>query len=205
MAEAKSIQDVFWKTDAVLATAKYGLSMATGPDATVRMIGVHNVAVGRAVSNALQNLRTVCGTNFDAWYADIQAEMKASELCRYFIELRNEILKEGPPEPTGTSVYVAHFSSEDVNRFPQPPGATNFILGDRIGGNGWLVQLPDGTTQMFYVAVPPDLVTNYLHLPDPPKSHLNGTISDTSIGNLATIYLGYLESIVESTKAHFLS
>lgn len=38
-----------------------------------------------------------------------------------------------------------------------PPGATTFIVGDPNGGNGWLVQKPDGTAEMFYVELPQEL------------------------------------------------
>jgi hypothetical protein len=61
------------------------------------MPGLRNLIVfGRAVTNILQNLRSVVGAKtFDEWYMPLQEEMRDDELLKYFYELRTEILKEG--------------------------------------------------------------------------------------------------------------
>ena len=102
---------------------------------------------GRAVTNVLQNLRSVVGTQvFDEWYGPLQEEMRNDELLRYFYQLRSEILKEGTLQ-TFNSMHMS-FNSRDLQPILQnpPPGAKGFFIGDQLNGGGWEVELPDGST-----------------------------------------------------------
>lgn len=59
------------------------------------MRGLYNIAVfGRAVTNALQGLRTYDRQAFDEWYEPWRAEMQDDPLCRFFYELRTDLLKK---------------------------------------------------------------------------------------------------------------
>jgi len=43
---------------------------------------------------------------------------------------------------------------------PQPPGATSFFIGDELGGTGWEVSQPDGSTEKYYIDLPEEIGTN---------------------------------------------
>ena len=44
---------------------------------------------------------------------------------------------------------------------PQPPGATSFFIGDELGGTGWEVPQPDGSTEkVLYFDLPEEIGTN---------------------------------------------
>jgi hypothetical protein len=199
MAEAKSIQDALQKARALLETTQRGLQMVSGPDPTARPMGIHNVAVfGRSVTIALQNLRTVVGEDFDRWYEPHVEVMKANPLFEYFKKLRNEILKEGPP-PITNSATIKNFDSAKMARLTAnpPPGATGFFIGDTLGGSGWVIEMPDGSKEKFYVTLPNDIeVTTALHLvgqPDPA----------VPIHELCREYVGGLSTMVEDAESHF--
>jgi hypothetical protein len=58
------------------------------------LLGFFSVVVfGRAVTNALQNLRTFDERAFDEWYEPWQREMRNDPLLRWFYKLRTDILK----------------------------------------------------------------------------------------------------------------
>ena len=55
-----------------------------------------------------------------------------------------------------------------------PEGANGFFIGDNLGGSGWEVYLPDGSTEKYYVAMLDEIQSQIqvnLHFPDPPKRH----------------------------------
>jgi hypothetical protein len=56
------------------------------------------VVFGRAVTNALQNLRRFDRRAFDAWYGPWQQEMRNDPLLRWFYVLRSDILKGVEPQ-----------------------------------------------------------------------------------------------------------
>jgi len=162
-------------------------------------MGIYNVAVfGRSVTFALQNLRTVVGTDFDEWYEPHLAMMKASPLFKYFKNLRNEILKEGPP-PMASAMHVDHLNGADMARLTAnpPPGAGMCFMGDPLGGSGWLVNMPDGSQEKFYVSLPNDMrVTMSLRLVDQPNP-------DVPITDLCREYVEALGAMVEDAESHF--
>ena len=78
-----------------------------------------------------------------------------------------------------------------------PPRTKGFFMGDQLGGSGWEVELPDGTTAKFYVQLPPDLaVTINLHLPHNP-------MSDQPISDLCERYVTELERMVSDAVEYF--
>lgn len=121
------------------------------------MTGLWNVAVfGRSVTFVLQTLRSaVGGETFDRWYLPQVEKMQSDALFVYFRDLRNEILKEGGPAATA-SIYIEHLELDDLQSLMAnpPPGATEFFVGDSLGGSGWVVAMPDGSTEKFYVRLP---------------------------------------------------
>jgi hypothetical protein len=140
-----------------LRDAGLGLKDLLGADPNRRLSGMRNAIVfGRAVTNVLENLRGKV-EGFDAWYKPQSARLGEDESFRRIYKMRSEILKEGETT-VGTSMHIRNFSTDDMHRLgPPPPGATSFFMGDQRGGSGWLVPLPDGTEEKYYVELPSDI------------------------------------------------
>jgi hypothetical protein len=187
----------------MLDTAKRGLADLKGDDPGKHLVGLNNVAAfGRAVTIVLQNLRPVVD-GFDAWYDPKQDIMRASPVCRHFNRIRNEILKEGR---TSTSVSTHAFSrpgtAEDLLAAagPAPPGATSMVLGDRYGGNGWRVTLPDGSTATYYVSLPDDLAKTDLLFS---REVREPAIREQPVAAIAEEYVEHLEGLVLDAERSF--
>jgi hypothetical protein len=206
MAGPRSTKDILRAARDMLRTAELGLADIASDDPQRRLPGLRNLVVfARAVTNVLQNLRST-EADFDAWYAAYVAEMRADPLLRYFYELRSEILKEGTVKTT-TSVYIESFDfGRDRNLFgTPPPNATEMFIGDRVGGAGWSVRLPDGTEEPYYVNLPKRVMDARLHLPDAPLEHRGQQLSDNTLLTLGTAYLKYLENMIDGARQRFLA
>ena len=79
-----------------LQTAEWGLADLTGADPRRRMSGLRNLVVfGRAITNVLQNLRTVVGVQaFNEWYEPLQEVMREDELLKYFMSCGRRYLRK---------------------------------------------------------------------------------------------------------------
>lgn len=203
VADSHTTANILRRVEQTLRTAGYGLDdLVKGPPER-RLAGLRNLVVfGRAVTNVLQNLRST-EPGFDQWYSKYQEEMKIDPLMKYFYQLRSRILKEGLIG-VSTCTYIRRLRPEDLHRLaPPPPNAKAFFIGDRLGGSGWEVHLPDGSIEKYYVELPSDIGSVSLHFPEPPNSHLGEEIGDSSIKTLSTMYIDYLRRMVQSAKKQF--
>ncbi len=125
----KTTSDVLQRVQETLQTAKLGLRDVIEGRPERRLGGLRNLVVsGRAVTNVLQNLRSIEPT-FDNWYKPYVAEMRADLLLRYFYTLRSQILKERTLN-TGASMYISHFEfPRDMQRLGPPPRPTTGARG----------------------------------------------------------------------------
>ncbi len=196
---AQSIEQVIQVAKERLETAQFGLEdMLRRPERF--QSGLCNAVVfGRAVTFALQNLRSVVD-NFDDWYCPMQEQMRCDPLMRYFHDLRTEIEKT-VNRHTSTSVFIRSFNSTtDMQRFqPAPPRATSFFMGDQNGGCGWEVQRADGSTEKYYIDLPSDIGEVTVHLHTVPEQFRNTPATD-----LLAAYLDKLEALITSATEHFL-
>lgn len=200
----KTTAEVMQRATDTLTTAKLGLRDVVGGGAGRRLAGLRNLVVfGRAVTNVLQNLRSLEPT-FDEWYQPYVEKMKADPLLKYFYALRSEILKEGTLR-TGSATHIHHFEfPRDMQRIgPPPPGAGSFFMGDQAGGSGWEITGEYGQVEKFYVDIPGDIATFEVHLPEAPREHLGKAVPDTRIETLATLYFDYLAALVEDARRTF--
>jgi hypothetical protein len=202
----RTTTDIIRSAEDTLKTAIEGLEdLDKGPQER-KLSGLRNLVVfGRAVTNIIQNLRSK-EPDFDTWYEKYQEEMKRDPLMKYFYELRSKILKEGVLK-TSTGIFIRQLKiPEDLGRLgPPPPNAKGFFVGDSLGGSGWKVQLPDSSTEKYYVEIPSDIASVSVHFPDAPKYHLGKEIKDTSVPNLAKLYINYLRRLVAAAKEKFES
>ncbi|HEX7526182.1 MAG TPA: hypothetical protein VF327_07725, partial [Gaiellaceae bacterium] len=162
---------------------------------------LRNVIVwGRAVTNVVQNLRGKAN-GFDDWYEPWRREMTDDPLLKFLYKQRSEILKTGTDPAMSNVTYIASFSSEDLP--PAPPNAKGFFLGDQFGGNGWEVELPDGTTEKIYVSLPESVARSWSELTEVPGEHLGGRLSDRSTQNICRLYLRYLDRLLADAEDRF--
>jgi hypothetical protein len=192
----KSVQDVIRAAEERLQTARFGLQDMSKPERA--QSGLYNAVVfGRMVTFALQNLRNIA-PDFDEWYAPKQEEMRSDPLMRYFWDLRTQIEKQ-VGRHTATSAHIRSFGSADMQRFqPAPPGARGFFIGDQNGGSGWEIARADGSTDKYYIDLPPDIGTVTLHLAQAPEQH-RGTPAPILVAQ----YLDRVEQLIREAKARF--
>ncbi len=158
------IDEILNEANERLKIAKCGLDMILASQGEGR-IGVRNVAVfGRMVTFATNNLRSVV-SDFEQW--DIEAKQRYfdNDECRYMTKLRNVIEKEART-PVSTSTHIRSFNTDDINKFPRPPGATSFFIGDQNGGTGWTIVDADKNQTPYYVALPPEIGRVWFTLPE---------------------------------------
>lgn len=199
-----NIEAVLQRVDETLETAQLGLSDLLDTSRSRRMSRLRNlIAFGRSVTFVLQNLRSVVGRDFDAWYEPHQQSMKNDPLMRYFVEARNELEKQGKLS-VSTSAHISSFSPGDITKFGRPPaGATTFFIGDQLGGCGWEVELADGSIEKYYVELPTsigEVKQHFSNLPEAIAPELKGA----TIEYLSQRYIERLASLVIGAREHFL-
>jgi hypothetical protein len=198
----RTTEDILQSTRSTLKAAELGLADMMKADTGRKIVGLRNLVVfGRMVTFILQNLRTT-ESAFDEWYAKYQAEMQNDDLLKFFRELRNKIEKEGGI-PTSTTADIHHFSRDDLPRFPRPPNAQSFFIGDYFGGSGWEVKLPDGSTEKYYVNLPSEIGSIMVNFRDPPKRHLGYLTEGAAMEYLCKAYIDYLRNLVSDAYKQF--
>lgn len=185
--------------------ASDGLAAATGTDPRQRRAGLMNMfTYGRSVTLAMQRMKSV-DPAFDAWWKPYQDRMAKDPLMKYFNERRVDVIHAGELATTSyTRIgYLDDAILRELNEHA-PPNTVSTFFGDQYGGNGWEVQLPDGTTEKVYFDLPGDVdVESGLSLPDPPSEHGGSPISDSSISNLGSLYVEALRTMVEEFEGRF--
>ncbi|WP_431798908.1 hypothetical protein [Halobacillus andaensis] len=201
--EKKATQQVLENAYSTLEMAKLGLIDLKSDHPKYRDLGLRNLAInGRSVTFIIQNLRNI-EEDFDEWYDEIQHEMKSSELCVFFKDLRNEIEKQGKVKRASNSVFIQHFSTDILNRLPRPENVKiiSFFMGDELGGSGWEIELPDGRKDKFYLDLPNSIITVNRYFSNPPKNHLGLNLEGKTIEEVSEIYFDYLSEVV--SKAYY--
>ncbi len=154
-----------------------------------RISGLYQaVTSARSVTFVLQTMRNDV-EGFDQWYDAIRAELGADPTCKWFVEVRNRIEKEGSPGQTSSSVCINHL---DTSRLQPPPGAVSMFIGDSLGRSGWVIRLPDGTEQTVYFTLPSHVVSTHYLIADAPYKR--------DVGELLDYYLERLQSVVDRAR-----
>lgn len=198
------IRAIIQKAEETLQTARFGYEDLTSGNRSRRFSGIRNLVVfGRSVTFVIQNLKTpVREEKFQEWYNPIQEKMKENVVMRYFVTLRNEILKQGKL-PVGTSASL-NFSSSDFSKLGSPPpGASGFFIGDQAGGSGWEIELPDGSKEKYYVEIPESMAKVQQHFTELPVPE-DDELRRKPIEELCAFYLEELEWVVEEARKEFL-
>ena len=201
-----STNEVLTEARRTLETARLGLDdFLHGNTEMRRTAGLRNVIVwGRAVTNVLQNLRTVIERQaFDSWYQPKQIEMRDDPTFKYLYELRSQVLKEGTHGLTTGGVDIRSMNTRDIFNAPKPPGAGSFFMGDELGGSGWFIRRPDGTLEKYYAMLPAtvDGTTWAKFISNTAEKDLEPP--DDTIEVMFKKYLSYLSSLVEEAAEVF--
>ena len=176
-----------------LRSARMGLADFLARDPRRRITGFRNAVVfGRAVTNILEHLRGKV-ENFDEWYKPRSSALGSDPGFARLYKMRSEILKEGTGAPS-QSIYIEHLNTADLQPLMQNPprGAKGFFIGDQAGGSGWEVDLGDGETEKYYVALPPSV-----------RMTTSFSLGDEDAGALLTRYLDALGDLLKDAKDHF--
>jgi hypothetical protein len=194
---SRSIDDVIRAAEERLQTARFGLEDMSRPERA--QSGLYNAVVfGRMVTFALQNLRHIV-PEFEDWYDGKVKQMRSDPLMGYFSELRTKIEKQ-VGRHTSVATHIRQFNLPgDMQRFDRPPpGATAFLIGDPKGGSGWQVTAADGSTEMYYVDLPPEIGEVTMHLYSAPGDH-----SKVPAAQLVAQYLDGMERFLTEAKERF--
>ena len=84
-----------------------------------------------------------------------------------------------------------------------PSGAKAFFVGDQLGGTGWEIELPDKTTEKYYVDFPAEFgeVSQYfIHFRDEKEPRLK----EFSVEALSQKFINQLRLVVSDAHKHFL-
>ena len=199
----KDIEAIIRRAEETLETAMHGFGNLISSNKTHRFIGLRNLIVfGRSVTFVLQNLRSVIKEDFDSWYKQEQEKMRKDPLMRYFVEARNILEKEG--ELNIALRGRVHFSDDDIRKLgPGPPGTIAFFIGDKYGGTGWEVEMPDGITEKYYIELPPEMGEMKQCFSNFPESEAP-EFKDKPVEELCEIYLKRLELLLAGARERFL-
>jgi hypothetical protein len=165
---------------------------------------------GRSVTLAIQTMKHT-EADFSDWWAPYQAKMQSDPLMKFFNKTRTDILHEGELS-TGSRTEVGASGPVDLGALfaelnkHAPPNTVSTFFGDTLGGNGWEVQLPDGSCEKVYFQLPSeaDVTSTFvLNREDLPDQHDGELITDTSIDHLGGLYIRALETIVNDFIARF--
>ena len=189
------------KSRMILLEAALSDVRSTSPDR--RRVGFANVAIlGRSITFILQNLRRV-NSNFDSWYSPYVEQMRGDELCRFFLQLRNEIEKEGR-DGIAVTVQVNNISRERfIAMHPPPENWRSAFIGDHNGGAGYVIDNRDGTETKIYVELSPDVAVASLEFTTSPETHLGAELRDKSLSELCRLYVSYLRRLVNDAIVTF--
>ena len=193
--------DIVQRTEGTLRHAQVELrELLLSVDPELYAAHFRNVIVhGRSVTFVLQQLRSrVHG--FDAWYEPWQQEMKEDALLRYFVDVRNDILKKGDTH-AGANLYIRSLSTDQIG--PSPEGAKSLFIGDHLGGIGWDVDRGDGTAGKVYWKLPREVGEVWYTFRDAPLIHLGKDITGLSAAHLLDLYLKYLARLVGEARRTF--
>jgi len=196
------VRNILREARARLQTAQFGLADLRGPPPR-RRSGFHNAVVfGRMVTFVLQNLRGKA-PGFDPWYEGQQKTMKADPVCRYFVEARNAIEKQGQSKLVNYT-FINYMNSEQLKKLaePRPPGGTAIFVGDQDGASGWIIKRDDGSEEKYYFEIPESVAVSGLALHQPPNEL---QIEDSIVRADAAVekYLSVLESLVREAENRF--
>jgi hypothetical protein len=130
--------------------------------------------------------------SFEAWYKKKQLEMDEDPLCKFFIETRNRITKEG----INGLRCSTHIQSLNIpTDMPDKPTPNcDIVINEK--GMYWLVN--KGLPQEDLIpAFTRGSITTRVFIHDAPTHHLGKEIQQNDVITISQIYYDYLKNMVE--------
>ena len=119
--------------------------------------------------------------------------MKHDPLCKYFKNLRNDILKKGISGIEAVSTEIETFdSSKDIPK--KPKGVDDIVIGKR--GIFFSVHSKTPKADIIPADTNAKMSTVFI-LKDVPDTHLGNNITDKNFFEVSKLYYEYLKSLVE--------
>ncbi len=152
------VQEILKEAQERLEAAATGLMIAKLGPSEVKA-GFRNVAIyGKMVTFCTNNLRGKVD-GFEEWDRAAKEKYFDNDVARAMTDARNQFEKQAS-NPISSTTHVKSYSPQDRARFPQPPNAIGFFIGDRFGGSGWMLQMANGDKLPLYVDLPEDIGTS---------------------------------------------
>lgn len=139
--------------------------------------------------------------NFVKWYGERENpqkgtkryEMKNDSLCKFFLEQRNKIEKEGISGVEAVSTQITSFNtSTDI--VEKPDG----VDGTLIGANGISFSVYSNTPKADIIPANTTAKLSIVFvLKDTPDTHLGKKITGKNFFEISTLYYEYLKTLVE--------
>src|SRR2546425_9915879 len=107
------------------------------------------------------------------------------------------------PRPQGSTFTTSHSPTTCPASALLHRGAVGFFIGDSKGRSGWEVKLPDGSTEIYYVQWPEEVMTINVLFASPPGSHLGRPIRDRTAESLGKLYFEYLHRMLADARRVF--
>ena len=178
---------------ALLEMAELGLKDLLSDNPDYKGLGLRNLAKhGGSVLAVIQNLESID--------PELAAEMKSSELIRYFIHLLHVTELQEKAKLNSKSVS-SEFTVDMFNRLPKPVNANviGFFISDALGGYGWDVLLPDGQKDKFYLSLPKVFTNIEDFVSETPTNHQGLSLEGKSVQEFGLLYYNYLTDLVNRT------
>jgi hypothetical protein len=156
--------------------------------AAIKAIPTH----GRSVTFILQKLRASVDS-FDDWYEPRVRNMQTDPLMRYFVSLRNQIQKEGLPQP----IYAVLYEDRGDAEVP--------VADLAVGEDSFGIWISGATRERIRDIDSSATFLRDFQLPDPPTQHLGRLVEQSSFEYLSELYLCYLrERLVTTAREKFI-
>lgn len=185
--------------------ARDGLAAATSPDPRQRRSGLMNLfTYGRSTTFAMKPMKSI-DPKFNAWWKPYEDWLGSDPLMGYFNDRRVDVTHAGELQ-TSNYTRVGYLDDAILRELNQhaPPNTVGTFFGDQLGGNGWMVRLPDGTEEKVYFQIPDHIdVESGMTLHDPPTEHDGKPLTDRSIAGIGTVYISALTTLVDEFVVRF--
>lgn len=124
-------------------------------------------------------------------------EMKQDPLCRFFLNLRNSIEKEGISGIRVLSTQIQSFNST-TDVLNKPEGMKGFV----IGSNGIFIRVyPDTPKADLIPVVTKATISTVFILEGAPSVHLGRRLEKSNFFEICQMYYDYLKKLVEECTA----
>lgn len=178
----------------MLRLAERGLDWLDSDDKEKRLAGLRNVLVfGRACLLSISALRRR-HPGFDDWYEQNWAGMREDADLKDLETVRQSVLREAKPGEVITQLMVR---SAGRGYGPPPKSARAFFTGDRLGGTGWEVVMPDGSVEKFYVSISEAIRPQGYGFED------EGAPAGSRLEPMMGKYVAHLREMLRSARDHF--